>query len=252
MLFEAASACKTFLLSPTRAARDCRAPRILTPCVVLYVLATAGFMVLFWLKPFDFPDADAAVPREMRDLGYWLKAELWQPLLEAGWIVFLLGLLRYFRRGSWPVRLASAVLWTAVPFIVLAAYAQARAFPKPALAAATAAWMALFIPLLKEAGREDWCPIVNFSLGANAIAFPLLAALGIATAAGRAEAFKALQILGGLWLLGAMTLGARELSGLRLPRAFMAVVLSAFMQFALAFSLHFLGAEGVLKALLYG
>ncbi len=38
------------------------------------------------------------------------------------------------------------------------------------------------------------------------------------------DVFKGVQIAGGLWILGASTLGLRALTGLRLPRAFMAVL----------------------------
>lgn len=241
-----------FMRSPAKAAREYDKPQLDLGCLWLYVLSTAAFMLLFWLKPFDFPDRTAPVPFEMQDLGYWLKAELWQPVLEAGWVFFLLGLLRFYRAGSWPVRLASSVLWTAAPYILIVTYAQTHAFPKWAFALGSAAWLASFIPVVRKAGKNDWWPLINFSMGVNAIGLPIVALLAFSVVIGQGQLFTAAQIAGGLWLLGATTLGIRELTGLRLPRAFMAVILSAFLQFALAFCLHFLGAQGVLKALFYG
>ncbi|MBI3552958.1 MAG: hypothetical protein HY077_10625 [Elusimicrobia bacterium] len=241
-----------FARSPARAARGSPKNRLDLNCLWLYLLATAAFMLLFWLKPFDFPDRTAPIPYEMQDFAYWLKAELWQPVLEGGWVVFMLGLLQFFASGTWPVKLATAVLLTASPFILIGAYAQMHAFPYWAFAAGCSVWLVPFYYLTAKAGPQRWWPLINFSLGVNAIGLPIAGLLSIAALLDQAEAFKAVQIAGGLWLLGATTLGVRELSGLRLPRAFMAVILSAFMQFALAFCLHFLGAKGVLKALFYG
>jgi len=58
-----------------------------------------------------------------------------------------------------------------------------------------------------------------------------------------------------LWMLGAGTLGLRELCALRLPRAFMAMLLSLVFQISAAFTLHLLGLvpKDILKAMmLYG
>lgn len=244
--------CWLFMRHPENAAKECEKPAFDKDCLWLYVLSTLAFMVLFWLKPYNFPDPNIPVPSELQDLPYWLKAELWQPVLELGWIMFLLGFLRFYATGSWPVKLTASVAWTAAPYILIVAYAQVHAFPKWAFALGCVAWVASFYPVLSKAGKKDWWPLLNFSMGVNAIGLPIVALLALSVAANVPDAFKALQIVGGLWLLGATTLGVRYLSGLRMPRVFMAVILSAFLQFALTFCLHFLGAAGVLKALYYG
>jgi hypothetical protein len=241
-----------YMRSPAKAAAQKKEAELDFDCLWLYVASTAAFVALFWWKPFDFPDRTAAVPLEMQDLSYWLKAEMWQPVLELGWVAFLLALLRFFATGSWPVRLASGVALTAAPFILIGGYAQMQAFPYWAFALGCVLMLAPFYWLTAGAGKKDWWPLINFSLGVNAIGLPIAAALALCVLLDQAQAFQGAQIIGGLWLLGATTLGARELSGLRLPRAFMAAILSAFLQFALAFCLHFLGAKGVLKALFYG
>ncbi len=241
-----------FIRSPSKAAKAHSKAALDGNCAWIYLISTLAFMLLFWLKPFDFPDRTAPVPFEMQDLSYWLKAEFWQPVLEAGWVVFLLGFMSFFAAGSWPVRLASAVALTAAPGALIAAYVQYNAFPYWGFAAGAALWLLPFYFLTARAGKSQWWPLINFSMGVNAIGLPIAALLAIAVALNQADLFKGVQIAGGLWLLGAMIIGVRELSGLRLPRAFMAVLLSAFAQFALAFCLHFLGAKGVLKALFYG
>jgi hypothetical protein len=256
-----------FLRSPEKAAREHKKPQLDTACLWLYVSSVLAFMLLFWVKPFDFPDRIAAVPPEMQDFGYWLKAELWNPVLEAGWVFFLLALLRFYRSGSWPVRLASSVLWTVAPYVLIVAYARPVSFPKWAFAFGSGIWLASYFPVIRRAGKSEWWPLINFSMGVNVIMFPIVALLSFALILhvigipsiqiagyelGPEKLFMGVQIGGGLWLLAASTVGIRELTGLRLPRAFMAVILSLFLQAALAICLHFLGAPGVLAALLYG
>jgi hypothetical protein len=234
------------------AVRESKTTSLDLSCLYIYIAATVAFVLLFWWKPFDFPDRAAPVPYEMQDLAYWFKAESWQPVLEAGWVVFLLAYLSLFSRGTFPLRLMCAIALTAAPGALLASYVQIKTFAYWGLAAGFAAWLAPFWWLTRRAGRGQWWPLINFSLGVNIIGLPIAFLLAICVLADQPQAFQGVQIFGGLWLLGAMTVGVRELSGLRLPRAFMAVLLSAFAQFALAFCLHFLGAQGVLKALFYG
>ena len=57
--------------------------------------------------------------RETQGLVFWLKVMLWQPPLEAAWIVFLLALCRWFSAGKLFWRLLAGVAFTASLFIVL-------------------------------------------------------------------------------------------------------------------------------------
>jgi hypothetical protein len=81
----------------------------------------------------------------------------------------------------------------------------------------------------------------------------MLVPMGLAASLRSKELFMASQAAGGFWILGCATVGLRRLTGLRLPRVFMAVLLSMFFQIALAFTLHILGLvpKDILKALLY-
>lgn len=242
-----------FLRSPAQAAEDCRRPEALGPCARIYALFVVAYALFFWLKPFDFPERNAAFPREAQTLLFWTKVMLWQPPLEAGWIAFLLGLVAWFRSGSLPLRMAGGVAWTAAPFLLMISYAQFKVFSKPGLALGSALWLGLFVPLWRKLSQSEWRPIAAFMLGLNAIGLAILAPMIGAAIADSPGAFKFVQAAGGLWILGAGTAGLRRLTGLRLPRAFMAVLFSMFFQIALAFTLHLLGIvpKDILKALLY-
>ncbi|MDD5629166.1 MAG: hypothetical protein PHU21_08875 [Elusimicrobia bacterium] len=277
---------KLFLRSPARAADACRDDENLAPGFWIYAAFTLLMMLFFALKPFDFPDANAPYPRGAQGLMFWFKVMMWQPPLEAAWMALLLGLVVWFRQGSLPVRLAAGVAWTAVPFVLMAVYAavgadasravaelakgaagaaradaearvvagaRAVTMAKWALGLGTAAWIGLFVPLWRRLTRREVMPVVGFMLGVNAIGVAMLTPMALATAWRSSNFFMAAQVAAGFWLLGALTLGLREATGLRLPRAFMAVLLSMFLQIAVAFTLHLLGLvpKDILKALLY-
>ena len=90
-------------------------------------------------------------------------------------------------------------------------------------------------------------------LGVNVIGVALIPLMTVAVRARSAGAVTTVQALGGLWMRGVGTLGLRQLTGLRLPRAFMALLFSMVFQIAVAFTLHLLGIvpKDILKALLY-
>jgi|GEM_PF-1626273 len=277
---------KMFLSSPSRAAEASQNEENLAPCFWIYVAFTLGTMLFFTMKPFDFPDQNAAYPREAQNLLFWFKVMLWQPPLEAAWMAFLLGLVVWFGQGSLPLRLTSGVAWAAAPFILMAVYsavgadanqaiaelakgaagaaradAEARVIAgarsvtiaKWALGLGAIAWIGLFVPLWRRLTRAEVLPVVIFMLGVNVVGVVMLAPMVLATLWRSSNLFMATQVVGGFWILGWGTLGLRKLTGLRLPRAFMAVLLSMFFQIAVAFTLHLLGLvpKDILKALLY-
>lgn len=252
MLRETLRLGRLYLFSPAKGAEAARKEGSFIPSLWLYLAFTAGYMLFFWLKPWDFPDQNAPFPRETLGLFFWFKVMLWQPPLEIAWILFLMGLVAWLRGGSLPMRLAAGVLWTASPFILIACYAQ-NTIPRWAFAAGSLAWTALFYPCWRKVPREEWMPVASFMLGINVIGLALIIPMAVSALIKQADLFTFVQIAGGLWILGAGTLGLRALTGLRLPRAFMSVLLSMFFQIALAFTLHLLGLvpKEILKALLY-
>jgi hypothetical protein len=239
-----------FLSSPSRAAEGSQDGDNLAPCLWIYIVFILGTMLFFMIKPFDFPDQSAAYPPT-----FWLKVTLWQPILEAAWMAFLLGLVLWFKQGSLPMKLTSSVAWAAAPFVLIAASSAvgAEAAGKWVLGLGAAAWIGLFAPLWRRLTRAEALPVVIFMLGINVIGVVMLAPMILAALLRSSNFFMATQVLGGFWILGWSTLGLRKLTGLRLPRAFMAVLLSMFFQIAVAITLHKLGlvSKDILKALLY-
>lgn len=241
------------LFSPTRTASESGKAETLRPAILLYAAFLLGYTLFFWVKPLDFPDTGAVVSDQSLGLVFWIKVMLWQPPLEAAWIIFLMGFVAWFQKGGLPVRLVAGAAWTALPFILMAAYLQKNGIPKWAFAAGALGSFALFYPVLRKTPAAAWRPVVAFMLSINVIGLVLLLPMSAAVLIRHTGFFDCSQIAGGLWILGVGTLGLRELTGLRLPRAFMALLFSMFFQVALAFSLHLLGIvpKEILKALLY-
>ncbi len=249
MLRRIGTLAKIFLTSPSRAVEASRDEKNLAPCLWIYAAFTVATMLFFMLKPGDFPDQSAAYPHE-----FWFKVMLWQPPLEAAWLAGLLGLAVWFRQGSLPVRLALAVVWTAAP-LGLSVYAVAGtntdiahwALGLEALA------LVLFVPLWRQLKRSEALPVAIFMLSVNIIGIVMLAPMVLATLLRSSNLFTATQVVGGFWILGWGTMGLRQLTGLRLPRAFMAVLLSMFFQIYVALALNLLGllSKTILKALVF-
>lgn len=238
--------------SPSAGAEKARPREAFAPAVKVYAAFVLLYALFFWLKPFDFPDPNVGVPRETQGLLFWLKAMAFQPLLEVAWVVFLYGMARWFSAGGLTMRMAVAVFAAAAPFILIVLYYQ-NEIPKAAFAAGAAAWIGFS---LWYARGESWEPLrelLAFMLALNAIGIALLVPMVLFTAARSQQLFMLTQGLGGFWLLGAGALGLRQLTGLRMSRAFMAMLLSMFLQIAFAFTLHLLGVvpKEILKAILY-
>ena len=65
-MLEALRLARLFLFSPSKAAKESRREEALYPCLGLYVAMAAGYLLFYWLKPYDFPDRYAALPRELQ------------------------------------------------------------------------------------------------------------------------------------------------------------------------------------------
>lgn len=240
------------LLSPSGAADAARLPGSLAPALAIYAVFLLATALFYSRKPFDFPDRNAAFPRETQNLAFWLKVMVWQPPLEAAWIVFLTALVEWFRRGRLALRLMGATLATALPFVLIILYYQS-VLSWGVFAAAAVCWLAALTPLLRRAPAEQWRAVTSFMLALNVIGLTLLVPMKLAISLDSSPLYTGSQIAGGLWILLTGTLGLRALTGLRLPRCFMSVLLSMFLQIAFALTLHFLGVvpKEILKALLY-
>lgn len=241
-----------YLRTPSRAAQACARRDSLAANLWIYAAFTILSLIFFQLKPADFPDVHAPITPGARDALFYLGMAVWQPVLEAAWIVFILALIRYFDGNSWGFRLTTAVLWTAVPFILMVLRGQ-KFLPLGAYLACLAIWSLPLLCRLRAASASQWTSVAGFMLGINAVGLAILPPMALAVALKAPGLFTFTQAAGGLWILGVGMIGLRELTGLRLPRAFMAVLLSMFLQIAFAFTLHLLGLipKEMLKALFY-
>ena len=240
------------VFSPSKAAQDCAVPENLKPAAIIYAAFLLCTALFYSWKPFDFPDRNAVDPRQAQGFFFWLRVMVWQPPLEAAWIVFLLCLLRWFREGKLFFKLLGAVIATALPFILLVAYRN-MGLSWGGYAALAAVWLAGVAFWAKGVPAAEWRSAAAFMLAVNFVGILALAPMVVGVLLDSEGVYKAGQIAGGLWVLVAATVGLRQLTGQRLPRCFMSVLLSMFMQIAFAFTLHMLGLvpKDILKALLY-
>lgn len=254
-LGNAAALAMTFLRSPRRAAEAATQPQNLGGCIGIYAAFLIGNLLFYWLKPWDFPDANAGPPPES-PFWFWLKIMLlWQPPFELLSILFLMGLVVWFASGRLPLRLVGAVAWAAFAlFINIVAHAQPGGTSRPVFAAGALLAFGPFVPLLRRADRGQLRAVIAFMLGVSALGLVQLALMAVAAFLRSGGLFKAAQAGVAFWLLGAGTIGLKAITGLRMPRAFLALFLSMFFLIAAAFTLHLLGVpEEILKAaLLYG
>ncbi|MBI4677890.1 MAG: hypothetical protein HY748_09940 [Elusimicrobia bacterium] len=241
------------LVSPRAASQDCLKGASLAASLWIYAAFLAAFAVFTLLKPPGFPSGQAATPESL-GIGSVVQATLWNLPVEAAWIVFLMGLVRFFQTGALPVRLALGTAWAATPLILVALYLHVHAMGRGAFLAGAAVWLGLFYPLLRRTGASDWLKLTSFMLALNAIAIAFLPFLTATALARHENAFIAVQVVMGLWLLGAGASGLRELWGLRLARAFMAILLSVAFQAAFCLTLYSAGLVPleILKVMLFG
>lgn len=242
----------TFIRSPKAAASASKKPESLSRCLGIYALFLFTSMLFYWLKPANFPENMGPA----RPLSFWFVSMFfWQPFFQALSIALLLGLLQWFRNGSMAVKLVGGVAWAAFVLLInVVAYAQRGGTTKPVFALGALAGFAPFFFLLRALPAAEWRSVAAFMLGLSSLGLVQNAGLAPATLAGIPSLYKGVQIAVALWMLGAGTTGLRDLTGLRLPRAFLALFLSMFFLIGAAFTLHLLGfpEEALKAALLYG
>ncbi len=244
----------TFLTSPRAAAIRCEEPRALSDSLKIYGLTLLAAAAFLWLKPYDFPDANAAIPGETQGLAFWLGVMLWQPLLMAALIGFAGALLRWMRDGWLPLKVATSFFWTAVPLILSVMYVK-NALPKAAFGGLMIAWAAPGVFVARGVSAAEWRALAAFLLGLNAVELASFLPQAL-TAAARSEAgYKAVVGAAGVWMLLGGALGLRELAPRRpMPRALLPLLFALALQIIVVAACFLLGwlPKETLKALLYG
>jgi len=245
---------RLFVFSPSRAAAACVSERALYDALKIYGLTLLGAALFYRFKPYDFPDANAAVPMGPQGIFFWLKVMLWQPLLMGALIAFCAVLLRWLKDGWLPVKVATSFFWCAIPLILTVTYVKSG-IPKPAFAALMVAWTVPGIYVARGIPAAEWRPLAAFLLGLNAVQLAVLLPEVVVTLLRWEAGYKGVVGLAGLWMLVGGALGLRALPPARpLPRALLPLLFALVLQIEVviaAFMLGWLPVE-TLKALLYG
>lgn len=245
---------RLFLLSPAKAAAACAEDRALFDALKLYALTLISAAVFYRFKPYDFPDANAAVPMGPQSLFFWLKVMLWQPLLMAALIAFCAALLRWMKDGWLPVKVATSFFWCAIPLILTVLYVK-NGIPKSAFAGLMILWAVPGIYVGRGIPSREWRLLATFLLGLNVIELAAMLPESVVTLMRWEAGYKAVVGLAGFWMLIGGALGLKALAPHRpLPRALLPLLFALVLQIEVviaAFMLGWLPVE-TLKALLYG
>lgn len=245
---------RLFLFSPAKAAAACAEERALFDALRLYGLTLLAAAVFYRFKPYDFPDANAAVPMGPQGILFWLKVMAWQPLLMAALIAFAAVLLRWLRDGWLPVKVASSFLWCAIPLILTVFYVK-NAIPKSVFAVLLAAWAVPGVYVARGVPLQEWRRLAAFLLALNVVELAAILPEAAVTMLRWEAGYKGVVGLAGFWMLLGGALGLKALPPHRpLPRALLPLLFALVLQIEVviaAFMLGWLPVE-TLKALLYG
>lgn len=245
---------RLFLLSPSTAAAACVEERSLLDALIVYALTLLAAAVFYRFKPYDFPDANAAVPTGPQGIFFWLKVMLWQPLLMGALIGFCAVLLRWLKDGWLPLKVATSFFWCAIPLILTVVYVK-NGIPKFVFGALMIVWALPGVHVGRGISRTEWRLLATFLLGLNAVELAAMLPETIVTVMRWEAGYKAVVGLAGLWMLVGGALGLKALPPHRpLPRALLPLLFALVLQIEVviaAFMLGWLPVE-TLKALLYG
>ena len=245
---------RLFLFSPAKAAAACTEERALFDALKIYGLTLLTAAIFYRFKPYDFPDANAAVPMGPQSLFFWLKVMLWQPLLMAALVAFAAALMRWMKDGWLPVKVATSFFWCAIPLILTVLYVK-NGIPKSVFAVLMIAWAVPGVYVGRGIPFQEWRLLATFLLGINVIQLAALLPESVVTLMRWEAGYKAVVGLAGFWMLIGGALGLKALPPHRpLPRALLPLLFALVLQIEVviaAFMLGWLPVE-TLKALLYG
>ncbi len=243
-----------FVFSPAKAAAACVEDGALLEGLKVYGLALFAAIIFYRFKPYDFPDANAAVPMVSQGLLFWLKVMLWQPLLMGALIGFCGVLLRWTKDGWLPVKLATSFFWSAIPLILTVFYVK-NVLPKAYFSIFLVVWALPGLMIARRVCAREWRVLAAFLLGLNAVELAAMFPEAVVTLMRWEAGYKGVIGLAGFWMLIGGALGLKSLlPGRPLPRALLPLLFALVLQITVvvaAFMLGWLPVE-TLKALLYG
>lgn len=244
---------KLFLFDPEKAADACEAPDAIDRGLRVYGLWVLCSLVYLWLKPFDFPDMNAAFPNPAESgFGFWLKVSLWEPVLAALTVLLTALVVEWMREGWLPLKTAVATFWSALPLILTVAYVKTT-MPRWIFGVGMIAWGVPAWWVGKKIAGSTWRKVTAFLLGLNAVSLALLIPEILATVLRSDLLYKATLGASVLWLLVCGGMGLRKLYATSLARAVLAFLFANLvlnLVIAACYMLHWLPME-VLKVLIY-
>jgi len=243
---------RLFLFHPSRAAEECLREDSLSDGLKVYAAWVVASLLYLWLKPFDFPDTNAAIPARVQGLSFWMEVALWEPVLAALNIALTGLVLRWMRDGWLPLKTAAATLWCSVPLMLTVAYTRS-AIPKSVFAILFVVWAVPGVLYARRIPGQEWRRITTFLLGLNAVGLLLLSTQVLAALMRNEPLYKASLVLTVGWLLACGGIGLKTLAKTSMPRAVLAFLfanLALNLVLAAAFLLGWLPME-VLKVLVY-
>jgi hypothetical protein len=250
---------RLFLFSPSKAAAACETDTALRDSLVVYGLTLLGAAVFQYWKPYDFPDANAAVPMAAQGFFFWLKVMMWQPVLMAFLIGFTGALLHWMKDGWLPLKVFTAFFWSAIPAILMVCYLPKESGPslitKLQFRVLFALWIGPTVYAMKRAPASSWRPLAALLLVMNVVQLATYVPEAIVTVMRWEAGYKAVVGAAGFWMLIAGALGLKHLQPARpLPRAVLPLLFALVLQIEVVFAAFMLGWLPVetLKALIYG
>lgn len=243
---------RLFLFAPSRAADSCARKAALGDGLRVYAFWVAASLAYLWLKPYNFPDANAPLPTHAGGFGFWLRVAAWEPLLAALNIALTALALNWMRDGWLPLKTAVATLWSAAPLILTIAYTKVG-LSRAAFGAGMIAWAAPGAWAARRVAAEEWRKIAGFLLGLNALSLALLIPEIAATLLRSDFLYKTSLGLNVAALLVCGGVGLRRLYGISIARAVLALLFANIvlnLAVAAAYLLRWLPME-VLKILVY-
>lgn len=218
--------------------------------LLLYMAVSAVF---YRLKPEGFPTPPEGwtPPDVPRGLWFWVRVQLWTPMLTAVLLATTAWFSQLLRGEHLPRRMLGAVLSGAIPVLLLVVYANNR-IPAWAFGGAWLGLIALMVPGYRRLPAGRWLPLAAVIMSVNALAVAMTPFFTLSVFMRSEMLYHILEFALLFWTLGVATVAVGKVLDLPAARAFAAVFLGLLSQILFVFSMRTLGLlpNDVLKALM--
>lgn len=219
--------------------------------VLLVYMAVSALFYRWKPEGFPTPPEGWTPPEVPRGLWFWVRVQLWTPLLTAVLLATTAWFSQLLRGEHLPRRMLAAVLSGAIPVLLLVVYAN-HLIPGWAFGGAWLGLAALMAPGYRRLTPGRWAPLASVMMAVNGLALAATPLFVVAVLAGAETFYHVLEFGLLFWTLGVATVAVGEVLDLPAARAFAAVFLGLLAQILFVFSMSTLGLlpNDVLKALM--